>query len=75
MNWLVFIAETESVYCAVRAEYLKSMAQGVNRWAFAAAAAWFRCPVSACEISSGKSWHGDSFFSEYFSFPLSLSPH
>ena len=69
INWLVFITETECVYCAVRTEFsllcdLRRLRVRSHQFA------WDLCR---------KEWvlkgEGTVFFSQYFGFPLSLSFH
>jgi hypothetical protein len=85
INWLVFITETECVYCAVRAEIHTT---GVS-W-FLSAVPWVksyyknRLMVGDPGSIPGKSllcdlcwtkWHRYRFCSEYFGFPLPSTFH
>ena len=84
INWLVFITESECVYCAVRTGSLykirvnlvfsdPTMAQAVSRRPLRPETQ-VRSHASLCEICCGK-WHFDRFFSQYFGFPLSVLSH
>jgi len=74
INWLVFITETESVYCAVRAEYLKpwlrELIAGLSppRYGFVARSVHVRFVVDKGGTRTGFS-PSTSFF------PPSVSPH
>ena len=67
---LIFVTETECVYCAVRTVSL-SIVQVIDD-AFSrrllTAEALVRFQVSPCEICGGKSGTGTRFFSQYFGF-------
>jgi hypothetical protein len=72
LNWHVFITETESVYCAVRAECLiifqgdfrrlvrRAIAQAVSRRPLTLEA-WVEFQVGPCEICGGQSGTGTGF--------------
>jgi len=62
INWLVFIIETEYVYCAVRTESLNTTEARV------------RFQVSPCEIYGRQRYTGTGFF-PVLQFPLSISFH
>ena len=74
INWLVFITETESVYCAVRAEYLKPwlrvLIAGLSppQRGFDARSVHVRFVVDEGGTGTG-------FSPEYFDIILSVSPH
>jgi len=78
INWLVFITKTESVYCAVRAQYLhitsrlldRAMAQAVSRRPLTRKF-WVRSQSNPTEICGEKSGTGTGFFSNYIGFSLS----
>jgi hypothetical protein len=42
INWLVFITETECVYCAVRAEYIQGAALEYEEFQTAVVIGWVR---------------------------------
>jgi len=61
IHWLVYLTETECVYCAIRTEYLNIIQVIPGQ--------------SICDSVVDK-WHWDSFFPpEYFHFRLSVSFH
>jgi hypothetical protein len=62
INWLVFITETEYVYCAVRIESLNTKEARV------------RFQVSPCEICGRQRYTGTGFF-PVLQLPLSISFH
>ena len=84
INWLVFITETECVYCAVRTDCLKTIKENVAvlrtdwQWVrFVCQYFSFPCQYHSTIAPYSSVYHPRyiMFFSRYISFPLSVSFH
>ena len=84
INWLVFVTETESVYCAERTGSLniiqvnsssfgRGIAQAISRRPFATEARI--CSTSVRVKLWCSEWQWDKFLSKYLGFPLLVSFH
>jgi len=74
INWLVFITETESVYCAVRAESVYAVQGILAQTVDQVVSDRPRRPVFVPSWDLWwRKWHRGRFLSQYFGVPLSLS--
>jgi hypothetical protein len=69
INWLVFITETECVYCAVRAEYLNTYSSGRFYSSASHGRGQDSIPGQSIWYLYWTQWHWDRFLFLCFGFP------